>query len=108
MTPSRAFTCIISGTLAAITLPIAPPAHAEPQISDLDRYTAVKTSDYTVPIPTTGYNGAVSSVQFSTPNGQNCSVVINVRGMWDAATCTGSIPGNSHSSVIASYNSYTF
>nr|WP_237158214.1 hypothetical protein [Mycobacteroides franklinii] len=63
----------------------------------------MKTSDYTVAIPTSGYNGAVSSVQFSTPAGQNCSVVINVRGEWDTATCTGPIPGSSHTSVAASY-----
>ncbi|MBN7457949.1 hypothetical protein [Mycobacteroides abscessus] len=91
------------GTLAAIGLSLAPLAAAEPQLPDLDRYTAVTTSDYTVAIPTGGYNGAVSSVQFSTPAGQNCSVVINVRGMWDNATCTGPIPGTSHSSVAASY-----
>ncbi len=63
----------------------------------------MKTSDYTVAIPTSGYNGAVSSVQFSTPAGQNCSVVINTRGEWDTATCTGPIPGSSHTSVAASY-----
>ncbi|WP_100514114.1 hypothetical protein [Mycobacteroides abscessus] len=103
MTPARALAYIIIGTLTATALPFAPPAHAEPQLPDLDRYTTVKTSDYTVPIPTTGYNGAVSSVQFSTPAGQNCSIVINVRGMSDVATCTGPIPGNNHNSVAASY-----
>lgn len=63
----------------------------------------MKTSDYTVAIPTSGYNGAVSSVQFNTPAGQNCSVVINTRGGWDIATCTGPIPGVSHNSATASY-----
>ncbi|WP_078290482.1 hypothetical protein [Mycobacterium sp. D16R24] len=101
MASARTFGCI--GALAASGLLLAPSAVAEPQLPDLDRYTAVKTSDYTVAIPTSGYNGAVSSVQFSTPAGQNCSVVINVRGMWDIATCTGRIPGSSHSSVTASY-----
>lgn len=101
MAPSQALGCI--GALAAAGLSFAPLAGAEPQLPDLDRYTAVKTSDYTVAIPTGGYNGAVSSVQFSTPAGQNCSVVINVRGEWDIATCTGQIPGSSHTSVAASY-----
>lgn len=101
MAPSRALGCI--GALAAAGLSFAPSAGAEPQLPDLDRYTAVKTSDYTVAIPTSGYNGAVSSVKFSTPAGQNCSVVINVRGEWDTATCTGPIPGSSHTSVAASY-----
>ncbi|ORA55225.1 hypothetical protein [Mycobacteroides franklinii] len=101
MALSRALGCIAA--LAAAGLSLAPSADAEPQLPDLDRYTAVKTSDYTVAIPTSGYNGAVSSVQFSTPAGQNCSVVINVRGEWDTATCTGPIPGSSHTSVAASY-----
>ncbi|WP_195166625.1 hypothetical protein [Mycobacteroides abscessus] len=101
MVSTRAVGCI--GALAAIGVSLAPSAFAEPQLPDLDRYPAVTTSDYTVAIPTSGYNGAVSSVQFSTPAGQNCSVVINVRGMWDNATCTGPIPGTSHSSVSASY-----
>ncbi|WP_078284639.1 hypothetical protein [Mycobacteroides chelonae] len=101
MASARALGCI--GALVASGLLLAPPAVAEPQLPDLDRYTAVNTSDYTVAIPTSGYNGAVSSVQFSTPAGQNCSVVINVRGMWDIATCTGPIPGSSYSSVTASY-----
>ncbi|MGH3723367.1 MAG: hypothetical protein ACRDUS_04475 [Mycobacterium sp.] len=101
MASARALVCI--GALGATGLSWAPSAGAEPQLPDLDRYTAVKTSDYTVAIPTSGYNGAVSSVQFSTPAGQNCSVVINVRGEWDTAKCTGPIPGSSHTSVAASY-----
>lgn len=94
------------GYIAALTatgLSLAAAANAQPQQPDWDRYTTVKTSDYTVAIPTSGYNGAVSSVQFSTPAGQNCSVVINIRGMWDTATCTGPIPGSSHTSATASY-----
>ncbi|MCT7372635.1 hypothetical protein [Mycolicibacterium llatzerense] len=90
------------GALAATALSLAPAAGAEP-LPDLDIYTAVKTADYVVAIPTSGYNGAVSSVQFSTPAGQNCSVVINTRGEWDTATCSGPIPGGSHTSVTASY-----
>ncbi|SLJ75860.1 hypothetical protein [Mycobacteroides abscessus] len=101
MASARAVRCI--GALAGIGLLQAPPAGAQPQQPDWDRYTAVKTSDYTVAIPTSGYNGAVSSVQFSTPAGQNCSVVINIRGEWDTATCTGLIPGGSHTRVTASY-----
>lgn len=101
MASARALGCIAALTAAGLSL--APPAGAQPQQPDWDRYTAVKTSDYTVAIPTSGYNGAVSSVQFSTPAGQNCSVVINTRGMWDTATCTGPIPGGSHTSVTASY-----
>ncbi|SIH25213.1 Uncharacterised protein [Mycobacteroides abscessus subsp. abscessus] len=101
MTSARALGCI--ATLAITGSSLAPTASAEPQLPDLDRYTEVNAADYTVAIPTSGYNGAVSSVQFSTPAGQNCSVVINTRGEWDTATCTGPIPGNSHSSVTASY-----
>ncbi|MGV0627852.1 hypothetical protein ABQE43_18340, partial [Mycolicibacter minnesotensis] len=86
MVSARDVGCI--GALIVGGLSLVPPAVAEPQFPDLDRYTAVNTSDYTVAIPTGGYNGAVSSVQFSTPAGQNCSVVINIRGMWDIATCT--------------------
>lgn len=89
--------------LAITGLLLAPPGGAQPQQPEWDRYTAVNTSDYTVAMPTSGYNGAVSSVQFSTPAGQKCSVVINVRGMWDNATCTGPIPGTDHTSVTASY-----
>ncbi|MFX8910744.1 hypothetical protein ABTN03_19015, partial [Acinetobacter baumannii] len=67
MASARAVRCI--GPLAGIGLLLAPPAGAQPQQPDWDRYTAVKTSDYTVAIPTSGYNGAVSSMQFSTPAG---------------------------------------
>lgn len=101
MASARALGCIAA--LAATGLSLTPPAGAQPPQPDWDRYTAVNTFDYTVAIPTSGYNGAVSSVQFSTPSGQNCSVVINIRGMWDTATCTGPIPGSSHTSVTASY-----
>jgi len=101
MAPARALGCIAA--LAATALSLAPPAGAQPPQPDWDHYTTVNTSDYTVAIPTSGYNGAVSSVQFSTPVGQNCSIVINIRGMWDTATCTGPIPGTNHTSVTASY-----
>ncbi len=101
MTSARTLGCIAA--LTATGLSLAPPAGAQPQQPDWDHYTTVKTSDYTVAIPTSGYNGAVSSVQFNTPAGQNCSVVINIRGEWDTATCNGPIPGGNHTTVTASY-----
>lgn len=101
MASARALGCITA--LAVTCLSLTPSAGAQPQQPDWDRYTAVKTSDYTVAIPTSGYNGAVTSVQFSTPAGQNCSVVINIRGEWDTATCAGPIPGTDHTTVTASY-----
>ena len=96
-------TVVCIGGLAAAGLALVPPANADSPMPDLDRYTTVNTDDYWVAIPTSGYNGAVSSVQFSTPAGQNCSVVINIRGQWDIATCTGAIPGVDNNTATASY-----
>ncbi|MCB0929370.1 MAG: hypothetical protein U0R77_11125 [Mycolicibacterium insubricum] len=96
-------TVVCIGGLAAAGLALVPPANADSPMPDLDRYTTVNTDDYWVAIPTSGYNGAVSSVQFSTPAGQDCSVVINIRGMWDTATCTGPIPGVDQNTATASY-----
>ncbi|WP_250149958.1 hypothetical protein [Mycolicibacter acidiphilus] len=81
-------------------LAIAPPAATEPQFPDLGRFTAVNAAEYGIPIPSDGpYPGAQTGVAFGTPSGQNCSIWINVRGMWAAAYCNGPIPGRSQTSV---------